>query len=138
MEGEIYFFGYDQSEAQAKRVTDYADRALHLQPDLSEAHLAAVKEAFDQTIAHLQAQAADMPTPPSPPAQSAPSAMLSAPVSRMVPTGPGARPRGKITLSPSEVEAARISGLTVEQYAAEKLKYEGMRERGEYRDNRER
>jgi serine/threonine protein kinase/TolB-like protein len=41
VEGEIFYFGYDQSDAQAKRVRDYADRALQLQPDLSEAHLAA-------------------------------------------------------------------------------------------------
>jgi hypothetical protein len=109
----------------------------------TEAHLAAVKAAFDATMNQLQAQAEPMPTqsfdPPSPPARPAtPSAMLSAPVSRTIPSGPGARPRGKVVLSPAEVEVARNSGISVEEYARQKLIYEGMRERGEYRDNRER
>jgi hypothetical protein len=80
-----------------------------------------------------------MPTPsftPSP-AQPARPAMVSAPVSRTIPTGSGSRlSSGKITLTPAEVEAARISGLSIEDYAKSLAKYRGMRESGEYRDER--
>jgi len=111
-------------------------------------HLAAVKEAFDATLAHLQAEAAknEMPAstpeffapPPAQPARSGRRPTVSAPVSRSIPTASGSRPKsGTVRLTPSEVEAARISGLSVEQYAKEKLRYQSMREAGEYRDGRD-
>jgi hypothetical protein len=67
-----------------------------------------------------------------------PSSLVSAPVSRSIPSASGKRHQspGKVTLTPSEVEAARLSGISIEEYARQKLKYEGMRESGEYRDNR--
>ena len=108
----------------------------------SDGHFDAVKKIFDEQFNRPQAENPAMqPTPKlfrPPPARSAlkPSNFVSAPVSREVPTGSG-RPRGQVKLSPSEVEAARISGITLKQYAKEKLKYEGMKATGEYRDNRD-
>jgi hypothetical protein len=83
------------------------------------------------------------PTPPffKPPPAPKPAAsrpIVSAPVSRVVPNGSGVRPRGRVELSPAEVDAARVSGISVEEYAKQKMRYQGMRETGEYRDNRER
>ena len=117
------------------------------------AHYDAVKKIFDAHVEHLmreQAQAAQpaMPQaqetpqffkPPSPRgAAPNPSARFSAPVSREIPTGSGRRPTpGKITLSPSEVEAARVSGISLEEYAKNKIEYQRQREAGEYRDGRD-
>ena len=46
VEGNIFSFGYDQSDAQFKRVRESADIALRLQPELSDAHLAAGYSRF--------------------------------------------------------------------------------------------
>jgi hypothetical protein len=108
----------------------------------SDGHFHAVKKIFDEQFNQGQAESPVMPPtpaffrPPPPSAARKPSNYVSAPVSREVPTG-SARPRGQVKLSPSEIEAVRISGITLEQYAREKLKYEGMKESGEYRDGRD-
>jgi hypothetical protein len=75
---------------------------------------------------------------PEPPPRSASSngAMVSAPVSREVAASDGKRQSGKMTLTREEVDAARVSGITVEEYAKNKQKYQQMRETGEYRDQR--
>ena len=75
--------------------------------------------------------------PPPPPAPPKEAHFVSAPVSRAVPTSDGRRPRGRVTLSREEQEAARMSGLTLEEYAMQKRKYQDMRSDGEYRDERE-
>ena len=102
-----------------------------------------VKKIFDQEFNRLQGHE-DHPVmqqtpkffqPPPPPAPPKESHFVSAPVSREVPGV--TRPRGKVTLSRQEQEAARISGLTLEEYAREKARYQDMRETGEYRDNRD-
>ena len=62
--------------------------------------------------------------------------IVSAPVSRDVPSSDGSRPRGKVKLTAQEVEAARISGITPEEYAAEKLKYAEMKANGQYGEQR--
>jgi hypothetical protein len=100
----------------------------------------------EQPAEHLakeMQQRAAKPTPryfvplPAAPARN-PSSLVSAPVSRSIPNGSGKRhSTGKVTLTPTEVEAARISGITPEEYAKEKIRYEGMREDGSYRDNRD-
>ena len=82
------------------------------------------------------------PTPEffTPPPAPRPSRVgYSAPVSRSIPSGGSGRRSspGKVTLSPQEVEAAKITGLTIEQYAKEKIEYQRQLEAGEYRDNRE-
>jgi phage I-like protein len=62
--------------------------------------------------------------------------MVSAPVSREVPNANGKRPDGKVRLTPQEVEAAKISGITVEEYAKNKLLKEKMVASGEYGEQR--
>jgi hypothetical protein len=118
----------------------------------SEGIFATVEKIFNANLAHLQEQAqpAMEPTtptpnffrpPPGPPVRSAPnpSSIVSAPVSRNIPSsGSGRRHTpGKVTLTPSEVEAAKIANISLDEYARQKIEYERQREAGEYRDNRE-
>jgi hypothetical protein len=77
---------------------------------------------------------APAPRAPAPPMQ---SSLVSAPVSREIPGSRGRRPSGQIKLTREEVEAAAMSGLTVEEYARQKQKYQSMLTDGSYRDNRE-
>ena len=102
----------------------------------------AVKKIFDANFNRLQGKAEDPAMqstpkffqPPPPPAAPKEAHIVSAPVSRHVPGV--TRPRGRVTLSREEQEAARMSGLTLEEYAMQKRKYQDMRESGEYRDER--
>lgn len=64
------------------------------------------------------------------------AAPVSAPVSREIPNASGKRPTGKVKLTPAEVDAARISGITPEEYAAQKLRKEQMIASGEYGEQR--
>jgi hypothetical protein len=64
------------------------------------------------------------------------AAHVSAPAFREVPNGSGRRQSGKVTLTPAEQEMARVSGISIEEYARQKLRYENLRETGEYRDQR--
>ena len=49
--------------------------------------------------------------------------MVSAPVSRDIPDATGRREsHRKITLTPQEIEMARVSNISVEEYARQKLK----------------
>jgi hypothetical protein len=71
------------------------------------------------------------------PAQSAPQPrqrtnIVSAPVSREVPTASGSRDGGKITLSNEQKEAAKIAGITETEYARQLLRLNGMKASGEY------
>jgi hypothetical protein len=61
--------------------------------------------------------------------------IVSAPVSRDVPSSDG-KPRGKVKLTAQEVEAARVSGITPEEYATQKLKYAEMKANGQYGEQR--
>jgi hypothetical protein len=148
-EAEAHFFQRNPEMIDHPQITglavNQAKQAGHQRG--TDAHFDFVKKAFDANLAHLQAQAnPDMqPTPqffkppPGPPTRSAPnpSALVSAPVSHSIPSGSGARPRGKITLTPTEVEAARVSGVSIEEYARQKSLYENMKADGSYRDNRD-
>jgi phage I-like protein len=70
------------------------------------------------------------PTPPRPP-------MVSAPVSRSIPNGSGRRHTpGKITLTAAEVDAARTAGVSVEEYAKQKIRLAEMRASGQYGEDR--
>ena len=106
----------------------------------TEGIFAAVETIFS---ANMNQQAAEMPQQPAPtftpPAPRPPRVGYSAPVSHSIPSGGSGRRStpGRVTLSPSEVEAARISGLSVEDYARQKIEYERQLSAGEYRDNRE-
>lgn len=64
------------------------------------------------------------------------NAIVSAPVSRDIPGSGGPRKNGKITLTASEVEAARVSGITPEEYAKQKIKRDEMIASGEYSTQR--
>ena len=99
----------------------------------TDAHLAFVEKAFNARVEHMmreQAQAANPAMQATPkffaPARSAPSpsSIVSAPVSREIPTSSGERlrPRGQVKLTAAEVEAARISGITPEEYAKQKIR----------------
>lgn len=62
---------------------------------------------------------------------------VSAPPSREVPNANGKRPTpGKVTLTAAEVEAARISGVTPEEYAKQKIRKQQMVDSGEYGEQR--
>jgi hypothetical protein len=116
--------------------------------DFMESQLAGLSqpaEAAMHVAEEMQQQAAPVmqPTPKffaPPPARSGPnpSAIVSAPVSREIPTSSGERlrPRGQIKLTPAEVEAARISGITPEEYAKQKIRKAQMVASGEYGEQR--
>ena len=63
------------------------------------------------------------PPPPKQPVQPSRSAYMSAPVSREVPDGiPRELKPSQVRLSPEEVEAARLSGISTVAYARNKLR----------------
>jgi hypothetical protein len=148
-EEEAHFLQRNPSMIDFPQITSFAiHRATEAGLERgTDAHFAAVEKIFNANFGHLQAQAAnpDMRpptptffTPPPPRSAPNPSHLVSAPVSRSIPNASGRRHTpGKVTMTPQEVEAARISGISIEQYAKEKIKYEGMREDGSYRDNRD-
>jgi hypothetical protein len=131
-------------------------------PELNVLHRAALEAGLadtspeyfnfmEQQLANLQRPAAaatglademrervghEQPPPPEPERPSTRPSIVSAPVSREVPNGSGRRQIGKVTLTPAEQEMARVSGISIEEYARQKLRYENLRETGEYRDQR--
>lgn len=84
-------------------------------------------EAATHLAEEMHQRAAHDPEPP-PPGRVA----YSAPVSRDVPGSNGKRTPGKITLTPQQVEAARISGVSPEEYAKQMLRKAQMVASGEY------
>ena len=58
--------------------------------------------------------------------------IVSAPVSREVPSGGGTRQNGKITLTKEQQEAARISGVTETEYARNLVKMNEAKANGQY------
>jgi hypothetical protein len=97
-----------------------------------ESQLAALKqpaEAATQIAGEMQARAAQSRAPEPPPRPS--RVMVSAPPS--LPNSSGKRQsNGKVTLSPAEVEAARISNISPEEYAKQKIRKAEMIASGEY------
>ena len=92
-------------------------------------------EAATHMADEMQARAAQAtPEPPPRPTR----VQYSAPVSRDVPNSSGKRAsNGKVTLTPQEQEAARISGISLQEYAKQKLRKAEMVASGEYgEDNR--
>jgi hypothetical protein len=140
------------------QMIDYSDLAAFAANEALQAghargsheHMQAMKQLFDQHLAHLQAQAQaqaqhraepDMkPTPeffqpPPPPKPRTPPSIVSAPVSREVPSG-GPRPEfetdeRRVVLSPDEKLVAKASGITEVQYARNKIKMLRMKASGE-------
>jgi hypothetical protein len=110
----------------------------------TEAHMEATKKLFHEHLAHLQTQAAGnhpavQPTPEffkpaPPPAPPSRAHIVSAPVSREVPTGtPRELNPSQVKLSAEEVEAAHLAGVSLQTYAINKLRLQkekaaGMRQ----------
>jgi hypothetical protein len=94
--------------------------------------------ALPQPAANAQHLVAEMrertPPPPPPPRERAP--IVSAPVSREIPSHNGSRPTGKITLSAEQREAARMSGISEVEYGRQLLKLNQMKMDGSYSDRR--
>jgi hypothetical protein len=106
--------------------------------DFLGAQLAALKqptEAATHIADEMQARASRTPEPPPRPSR----VMVSAPVSRDVPSANGKRQSpGRVTLTPQEQEAARIAGIPLEEYARQKLRLSSMRATGEYSGSEDR
>jgi hypothetical protein len=100
--------------------------------DLPKPAAAAATRVTDD-MQRLAAQ--DRATQP-PPRQRSYASIVSAPVSREVPsTGSGRRQNSsRVVLTPQEQEMARISGVSLETYAREKLRLAQMRADGTYGD----
>jgi hypothetical protein len=108
-----------------------ATEALQMHERNSEPYFAAVRERFDahmNKLRNAQPQPAQQSTPkffqpPPPPKPPTRSNIVSAPVSREVPSG---RPReenpNRTTLTAEELAVAAASGITATQYAAGKLR----------------
>jgi hypothetical protein len=80
-----------------------------------------------------RAERSRTPEPPPRPSRVA----YSAPVSRDIPDGTGRRDSDrKVTLTREEQEMARVSGVSLEEYARQKLKLSQMRAIGEYGEDR--
>ena len=107
--------------------------------DFMEEQLAALKhpaEAATHMADEMQARAAQSRTPEPPPRPT--RVQYSAPVSRDVPNSNGKRTPGKVTLTPQDQEAARISGISLEEYAKQKMRLAAMRASGEYSGSEDR
>lgn len=102
--------------------------ALHAQqPATAATHLAE----------EMQARAAQDHTPEPP--QRKPvsnSAIVSAPVSREVPSSNGQRQSGRITLTREQLDAAKIAGVTPAEYARQLLRLNELKASGEYSERR--
>jgi hypothetical protein len=97
----------------------------------TDGHRQATRQIFDEHLARLQAQdtarATAQPTPeffrplpPPPPPERERSSIVSAPVSREVPSANGARSTRQIRLTVDEREAAALAGVTEVEYAKQK------------------
>src|SRR5262245_39992895 len=106
----------------------------------SPEYFAAVKSNFEEQMRQMQAQAAQTapeyfrpPAPKSQPASPRASAMnYSAPVSREAPTsGPRIETNpSQVRLSAEEVEIAKASGISLTEYARQKLRLEAEKRSG--------
>ncbi len=108
----------------------------------TDAHREATKKIFHEYLGNLQEQAsvngAEMEKPPEffrPPQPRQPRRehIVSAPVSREMPNRVDPN---KVHLSADEVEAARIAGVSVQEYARQKQLVEAARRRGELQVDR--
>jgi len=114
----------EQAEAlgSAQREIDALERGLP-QPDNS---------AVDRAIADARTSRA-RPSANVEPAQTSQRSAVSAPPSRESPSWTGGQSTGRrITLTPAMREAARISGISEEQYAKGLLRLREEKERGNY------
>ena len=73
---------------------------------------------------------------PASPSNQQRTSIVSAPVSREVPSSGGFRQAGKITLTAEQRESARISGISEAEYARQLSRLNDMKATGEYSDRR--
>ena len=95
--------------------------------------------AGKQLVEEMQQRAAQdrTPEPPQPKPMSLSAAHVSAPVSRDIPSGGnGQRRPGSVTLTPDQLDAARISGVSPADYAKQLLRLNEMKAAGEYSERR--
>ena len=108
--------------------------------DFMESQLANLQqpaEAATHMVEEMQERVERSRTPEPSPRSS--SALYSAPVSRDIPDATGSRQSNrKITLTPQEVEMARVSNISIEEYGRQKLKLREMRASGEYSEDQRR
>jgi len=69
---------------------------------------------------------------PKPETEHANGAIISAPVSREIPSSGGKRYGGSINLTPQQREAAKLAGVTEKVYAEQLQRLHEFKERGEY------
>jgi hypothetical protein len=109
----------------------------HLETSLAALHSERPAAAANHLVDEMQQRsAAQNGTQQQQPEQRPRTNIVSAPVSRAVPSASGQRQNGKITLSLVEQEAARIAGVSLEEYAKQKKKLMEMQASGEYSDRR--
>jgi hypothetical protein len=88
-------------------------------------------EYFNRMEEHLGLREA--PKEPEKPQEQQRTNIVSAPVSREVPSGgTGTRRNGQVTLSPAEKEAAKDAGVTETEYAKQKLRLIEEKSKGNY------
>jgi hypothetical protein len=96
------------------------------QPATAASHLV---QEMQQRATQLRPQEQPKPTRISP-------AMVSAPVSREIPSAGGFRSPSRITLTAEQREAARMSGVSEAEYARQLLRLRELQASGEYSDRR--
>jgi hypothetical protein len=143
---------WNLSEAETKFLTDHPemldnDRVLAaaiqtatragINRDAPE-FLPKVKANFDVHLQRFQRQAAAQspeffrPTVPTAPSRPSPASYTSAPVSREASGERISRPgNSKVRLSAEEMDMARLSGISVEEYARQKLTLQLKKQSGE-------
>lgn len=114
------------------------DRATFYHREAIADGIAEDSEAYfkymDESLGYTKEDPPDEPTPP--PKKPGGGNIVSAPVSREVTGSNGKKPVTKVTLTAQEVEAAKLSGITVEEYAKQKQRYQDMQASGEYSNQR--
>ena len=64
------------------------------------------------------------------------SSIVSAPVSRDIPSSNGTRQSGVVKLTPAQREAAKVAGITETEYAKQYARLLEEKANGNYRDQR--
>jgi hypothetical protein len=111
------------------------DYFKHMESRLAALHTQHPTTVGTHLINEMQQRTAQERTPPPQPERPRTN-IVSAPVSREIPTASGNRPNGKITLTQQQQDAARISGVSDAEYGRQLLRLNAMKDSGEYSDRR--
>lgn len=104
---------------------------------VDEGHKAFGPDYYESIETHLgMREAPKKEEDDDPPQQQQRTSIVSAPVSREVPSGSGVRKNGKITLTEAQRESAKIAGVTEVEYAKQLEKINTMKANGTYGDGR--